>query len=117
MCENKNSYNLFFLDLVLIFIFYVLGDTITTWIALNLGHIEMNGLMSPILNSEYGIFIILGLKIMFFIMVLMIVIKYNNFKLIRYTTFFIMCFGIFLTISNSLVIITGFNIFQLIGVM
>ena len=117
MYELKNSYNFFFFDLSLIFLFYVLGDTVTTWIALNLGHIEMNVYMEPILKLDYGILIIFGFKIIYFLFLVNVVIKNYHFKIMRCVTFLILCFGIFLTISNSLVIITGYNIFQLINLL
>ena len=117
MYELKNSYSFFFFDLSLIFLFYVLGDTVTTWLALQLGHIEMNEYMAPILEIDYGIFIVLGFKILFFIWLLLMVIKLKEYAIMRYTTFSILCFGIFLTVSNSLVIITGYNIFQLMNLL
>lgn len=114
MYDKRLSYILFF-----ILIFYVLGDTITTYYGLKLGHVEYNPFMNPII-SVFGIEVIIFLKILFFIVLVRVTqhfIKINQKFAANCLNGTILIMGIFLTTSNTLVIFTGLNLFQHLGLM
>ena len=118
MYENKTSYNFYFFDLTLIFLFYVLGDTITTYLGLKMGYLEAGKIPAIILNnSEYGIIIIFIIKL-FVLILLCIVIKYwikkEQFKIITILNVTIICYGIYLTVANTLLIVSGHNILPIL---
>lgn len=50
-------------EIILIFIFYVLGDTITTHYGILSGGQEMNFVPAMILDINYGIFVLFGIKL------------------------------------------------------
>ena len=96
---------------------------------LELGHIELNKFIVQILDLNYGIFIFLGMKIFIFIYVVItyyylnkivnniiinIKIKKGLFLFMKCGTVFIFASSIILTLSNLLLIFTGYNVFQLI---
>ena len=114
MCDKRLSYILFF-----VLIFYVLGDTITTHYGLQQGHVEYNPFMNPII-SIFGIEAIIFLKILFFIGLIKVTqhfISINQKIAANCLNGIILIMGIFLTASNTLVIFTGLNLFQHIGLM
>jgi len=98
-----------------------MGDTITTYFGLQGGHKELNSIPSIIFqHSEYGIYIILGLKLFFFV-VICFVMKYllghSYTREFHFLGVSIIAMGVFLTVSNSLVLLTGYNILQHLGIM
>ena len=121
MIENRISYNFLLFDLTLIFLFYVMGDTITTYYGLKLGHVELNTIPSMIFqHSEYGIYVILILKLFFFVIIYFVMkylLKHSYTKEFHILGISIITMGVFLTLSNSVVLITGYNVFQLLGLM
>ena len=114
MFDKRLSHTLF-----LILVFYVFGDIITTYYGIQLGHVEYNPFMNPLI-SVWGMKIIVLIKILFFI-ALIYINKYlasiNQIIAAKCLNGIILVMGIFLTMSNTLVIFTGYNIFQHIGLM
>jgi len=110
---------MFFRDMINIFVFYVLGDTITTHFALPYGY-EVNSIPAMLLSTELGIYSILILKMMFFVWVWHMgkhFIKNKNLFAWNISKNFIILTGITLSVSNTFVIFTGLNLFQHIGLM
>lgn len=127
MMEHNKSFwihtfksHFIFRDLFFIFLFYVVGDTVTTYYGLQLGHQEYNSIMLQLLNLQYGIYYIFVIKLIY-IVGLYYVFKYlvnqNCLKTRYYLSNVILGFGVFLTVSNLSVIYTGYNLLQHIGLM
>ena len=125
----EKTYKYYVIDFILIFLFYVFGDTFTTWIMLFLGHNELNLVVLKILDLNYGIIIYFGLKLILFFYIIIyyyyllkiinisscdIIIKKYLFLFMRCGSFFILMSGIILTTNNIVIILSRHNIFQLL---
>lgn len=107
-------------DIFFMFLFYVIGDTTTTYYGIKCGGYESNSFPAMILNMDYGIYLLFIVKSLFILWV-----WYNGFKLIKGKYHFawniikntVVGIGIIATISNTYLIFTGQNIFQHAGLM
>lgn len=94
-----------------IILFYILGDLVTTYIALTHGAYEVN----PFLTS-YGLTLILKLAFLCLLSLVYISLK-------RWPTSWNVCkhtiagLGVLATLSNIAVIFSGYSLFQLTGVV
>lgn len=106
-------------DLLLIFIFYVIGDVVSTYYALPNGY-ETSIVVITILNTKYSFLLLITFKILFLVY-LRYVGEYlinNNYENVwKILANSIVLFGIILTINNTCVIYTGLNLFQHIGII
>lgn len=107
-------------DFFLMFLFYVVGDTITTYYGIKCGGYESNSFPAMILNMDYGIYLLFIVKIIFILWVWYYGTKLINGKhhlawnTIKTTVIGI---GIIATVSNTCLIFTGLNVFQHVGLM
>lgn len=103
-----------FLDIVL---FYVIGDLITTYCALPNGY-ESNPFLAPMLYGM-GFYTLIAAKI-FFILFLVVVyekcLKKNVYAWF-FTKYFIITIGMFLTFSNTFVIVFGYDLITVFGLL
>lgn len=100
-------------DIVLMFLFYVVGDTISTHYAIQSGGYESSTIPAVILSLEYGIYFLFIVKSLFILWVWYCRTKLiTNYKfawdIIKIT---VIGYGIITTISNTFLILTGFNVF------
>ncbi|MCD4704053.1 MAG: hypothetical protein K8R64_07160 [Methanosarcinaceae archaeon] len=113
--------NAFLYDIRYIIIFYVFGDFITTFHALNYGF-EENGFLAAVM-ADYGIWSLLVLKFLF------LGIVYWNYKTLRdaskpWTTtvwnaskFLVAFAGFVLVVNNLMVIFSRCSLFEFIGIL
>ena len=128
----KASHNIFFFDFTLIFLFFIIGDTITTHYIFELGYTELNPLINTLYYLNNGLYIIILLKILLLISLIIsyhYLVKHINkkiesnnlintlFLIMKSGTFFILCSGIVLTLNNMVIIIYGHSISQIIGLI
>ena len=117
----KQHKNIMFIEFSLIFIFYVLGDVITTGIGLRMGYVEMHTIPQFLLYySNYNIVLLFITKLIVVIL-LYFASKYyiihNKSVISHVLNIFAIAVGIVYTLSNLLLILSGYNLFQLIGLM
>lgn len=101
-------------DLFLIFLFYIIGDIISTHYALHTGY-EGNTYVNLLLNSNFGITALITAKILFFMLVIYTkyyILKYNYPRIWKTLAIFLILFGIILTVNNICVIYFGLSPFQ-----
>lgn len=108
-------------DLFPIFLFYVVGDMVTTYLCLKyeLGQ-EYNIFVAPILNNDLGFIWLSIIKIVYIILLGgagYYLINNNYLKTWKILKYYVLLLGISVTVSNSLVIFTGSNLFQHMGLM
>lgn len=101
------------------FLFYVVGDTTTTFYAIQSGGYESSTMPSMILNFEYGIYLLIIVKSLFILWTWYCRAKlstdYNSaWNIIKIT---VIGYGITTTVSNTCLILTGLNMFQHVGLM
>ncbi len=113
--------NTFLYDIRYIIIFYVLGDFITTFHALNNGF-EENGFLAAIM-ADFGIWSLLVLKVLF------LGIVYWNYQVLRdasqpWTTTLwnaskslVALAGFILVVNNLMVIFSHCSLFEFIGIL
>lgn len=99
-----------------IILFYVIGDLVTTYYGLAVGY-ESNPLMAPLLYS-YGFQALIVAKIIFLIG---LVFVYEKIKLNvigwKFTKNAVVSLGVFLTVSNTCVIVYGYDLITIFGLI
>ena len=107
-------------DIFFMFLFYVVGDTISTHYAIQSGGYESSTIPALIINFEYGIYLLFIVKSLFILWVWYYGSKIVNGKyhfawnIIKIT---VVGIGVIATVSNTCLIFTGQNMFQHIGLM
>lgn len=101
------------------FLFYVVGDTISTHYAIQSGGYESSTIPALIINFEYGIYLLFIVKSLFILWTwycrAKLITNYNfAWNIIRIT---VMGYGITTTVSNTCLILTGLNLFQYVGLI
>ena len=100
------------IDILLMFLFYVVGDTISTHYAIQSGGSESSTIPAVILSFEYGIYLLFIVKSLFILWVWYCRTKLiTNYKfawnIIKIT---VIGYGIITTVSNTYLIVTGDNL-------
>lgn len=106
-------------DIFFMFLFYVVGDTTTTYYAIQSGGYESSTVPAWILNFENGIYLLFIVKLLFILWAwycrTKLITNYNfAWNIIKIT---VIGYGIITTISNTCLIFTGQNVFQRVGLM
>jgi hypothetical protein len=94
----------------------VIGDLVTTYYGLAVGY-ESNPLMAPLLYN-YGFYTLIMAKIIF---LAWLVIVYEKIKLNtvgwNFTKNAVVSLGVFLTVSNTCVIVYGYDLITIFGLI
>ena len=106
-------------DIFFMFLFYVVGDTISTHYAIQSGGYESSTIPALIINFEYGIYLLFIVKSLFILWTWYcrgkLITNYNfAWNIIKIT---VIGYGITTTVSNTCSIFTGQNMFQHMGLM
>ena len=106
-------------DIFFMFLFYVVGDTISTHYAIQSGGYESSTIPAIILNLEYGIYLLFIVKSLFILWTwycrAKLIINYNfAWNIIKIT---VIGYGITTTVCNTCLIFTGHDMFQHMGLM
>ena len=101
------------------FLFYVVGDTISTHYAIQSGGYESSIVPALILYFENGIYLLFIVKSLFILWTwycrAKLIANYNfAWNIIKIT---VIGYGITTTVSNTCLIFTGENVFQYVGLM
>ena len=114
--KNIHEENTFFIHLLAVFLFYILGDIITTHYAITNGlGTEYNLLASTLLNMTHGFVWLFIVKILFLIFLSFVsyyLLLKNYKKTYTILMYYVILLGIATIISNTCVILTGETIIQ-----
>ena len=114
--KNIHEENTFFIHLLVVFFFYVIGDIITTHYAITNGFgTEYNLLASILLNMTHGFVWLFIVKVIFLIFLSFVCyyLLLKNYKKTYYCLmYYVILLGIATIISNTCVILTGETIIQ-----
>lgn len=101
-----------FFDIIL---FYVIGDLITTYYALQVGH-ESNPFLAPMLYAM-GFYTLIAAKALFLVVLITIYeigLKHHVYAWF-FTKHYVITIGMFLTFSNTFVIVFGYDLITVFG--
>ena len=114
--KSQKSFKAFLLDSKYILLFYVLGDWLTTFYALQYGN-EGNAIPAMILN-KFGIFALLFVKLFFVAVLYFCYLSFTNHQrnwdILKFA---VIAVGVFAVVNNLLVVICGTSLIQMMGII
>ena len=116
--NTTHEKNTFFIHLLAVFLFYILGDIFTThYVITNNFGIEYNLLAASLLSTPHGFVWLFIVKVLFLIFLAFVsyYLLLKNYKKTYYCLmYYVILLGIATIVSNTCVILTGETIIQYI---